>query len=182
MPSKLLQPPKKKSKVSHPPIQIVDKNDKPIGEASMSEAHDKGLIHRIVRVMVENPKGQILLQKRSPEVARWPNCWDNSAAGHVDVGEEYLTAAKRELDEEIGIKDAELEQIGEYYTDSKYTWGHLKRFNRVYKIVVESTPKNLQADEVSAVKWVSVVEAKKLVKSKPDEVTDGLADVLARFY
>jgi len=32
-----------------------------------------------------------------------PNCWDSSAAGHVDAGEDYLACAIRELEEELGI-------------------------------------------------------------------------------
>lgn len=169
--------------MAHLPIQIVDENDKPIGQADMPEAHKKGLIHRIVRVMVENHKGEILVQKRSPKMRRWPNCWDNSAAGHVDVGEDYLTAAKRELAEELGIDNVELQEIDTYFTDVKLADDViLKRFNRLYKIKVDDTPKNLQADEVTEVKWMTVDEAKKLVKASPDSVTDGLQDVLERYY
>jgi 16S rRNA (adenine1518-N6/adenine1519-N6)-dimethyltransferase len=38
--------------------------------------------------------------------------WDSSAAGHLDAGEEYESAARRELSEELGINDAKLIHVG----------------------------------------------------------------------
>lgn len=168
--------------MTHLPIQIVDENDKPINQASIIEAHEKGLIHRVVRIMVEDGKGNILLQKRSKHMLRWPNCWDNSAAGHVDASEDYLTAAKRELFEEIGIKAHQLVEMGTYYTDTKYQGYILRRFNRVYRVYIEETPTQLDPNEVKEVEWFTLDEVKSLIKDVPIEVTDGLQDVVARYY
>ncbi|MFM2381971.1 MAG: hypothetical protein RLZZ76_738 [Candidatus Parcubacteria bacterium] len=33
-----------------------------------------------------------------------PGRWDNSAAGHVDAGEDYSRAVLREAEEEIGVR------------------------------------------------------------------------------
>ena len=41
-----------------------------------------------------------------------PGVWDSSAAGHLDAGEDYATAARRELQEELGITDAPLIRLG----------------------------------------------------------------------
>ena len=79
----------------HPPIQIVDNNDKPIRGATLADAQAKGLIHRSVLICVEDESGNILLQKRGPETSIYPNCWDISSSGYVDEGEEYLEAAQR---------------------------------------------------------------------------------------
>lgn len=70
--------------MSYIPIQIVDEDDQPLGPASKHEAWEKGLLHRIVSILVENKDGQLLLQKRGPLVAISPDIWDSSAAGHVD--------------------------------------------------------------------------------------------------
>jgi len=69
-----------------------------LGEVSVPEAHQKGLLHRISVVYLTNNKNQILIQKRSD------GRLDHSAAGHVDVGESYLAAAERELEEELGVR------------------------------------------------------------------------------
>jgi isopentenyl-diphosphate delta-isomerase type 1 len=162
-------------------ILIVDNNDKPIGNETMKKARAEGLIHRIVRVMVEDSKGRVLLQKRTNKVL-WPHAWDNSAAGHVDADEEYLPAAKRELFEEIGIKTDELQDMGTYFTDTVQDGRILKRFNRVYRLIKDDAPTDVHNEEVAEVKWFTVEEAKKLIKEHPDKVTDGLSDVITRYY
>ena len=168
--------------IQHAPILIVDKDDNPIGEAGLYEAHEKGLIHRIVRIMVEDGKGNILLQKRSAQMKRWPHCWDNSVAGHVDSGEDYDVAAKRELFEELGIKNLRLTELGTYFTDKPLDNINLKRFNRVYKVKVSKTPKVIDPDEVDEVKWFSIDGAKKLIRDSENKVTYGLKDVIERYY
>src|SRR5258708_3076322 len=115
------------------PIQIVNDKDEPIGEASMDEAHSHGLLHPIVMVKVVDVKGNILLQKRGPKVATHPNHWDISSAGHVDAGEEYLEAARRELQEEIGLKDVELTKLGYFRSNDIFQGRILNRFKTIYK-------------------------------------------------
>ncbi len=163
------------------PIAIVDENNVVVGSASIDEARKRGLIRRVARVMIENPQGELLLQKRTAKML-FPNCWDNSAAGHVDAGEDYIVAAKRELFEEVGMLADELEEIGNYYSDSVQGDMILKGFNRVYKIVTDEAPTEVQNDEVAEVKWFTLEEVKKLIKQHPDKVTDGLVDVMQRYY
>lgn len=160
---------------------IVDEHDVPIGEASMDEAQAKGLYHRIVRINLEDSTGRILLQKRSATVNS-PNRWDHSAAGHVDADEEYMRAAERELQEELGIS-VKLEEVGEY--QSRQTYGNrvLNRFNRVYRAVIDAdTHFILQPEEVSEVKWLTRDEIRRLIKDAPDDVTDGIVATMNRFY
>jgi isopentenyl-diphosphate delta-isomerase len=166
------------------PILIVDEHDKPVGSASKQEAWDKGLWHRIVRITLEDGKGNVLLQHRTPTKDIYPNCWDNSAAGHVDAGEEYETAAYRELHEELGLQGIVLEEVGAY-TD-KHVWHGLKmnRFVKVYKAVVgsDTAPKTPEPDKIDDVRWFTIADAKKMVQDDPDHVTDGLAQVMTKFY
>ena len=46
---------------------------------------------------------QILLQKRSQTKDSFPGCLDTSSAGHLDAGEDFDAAARRELKEELGV-------------------------------------------------------------------------------
>lgn len=165
----------------HPPLQVVDENDNPTGVASRDEIVEEGLYHRISRIMLTNPEGKILLQKRSMHVF-FPGLWDHSAAGHVDGGEDYITAAKREMLEEIGVEGIELEEAAYYKTEEMLEGYNMKRFNKLYRGKIDSTPSNLNKEEVDHVTWFTLAEIKEMIKSQPDELTVGLKYVIDRFY
>lgn len=167
----------------HPAIQIVDENDKPIGKASISDARRKGLWHRIVRIMVEDINGRLLLQKRAASMHTYPGCWDASAAGHVDAGEDCLSSAKRELAEETGLNTEHLEEIASYKTEGQYKNQIVRRFNKTYKTVVDSGYKfSPNPKEVAELKWFSTQETKRLIRDNPKKVTDGLREIMERYY
>ena len=167
--------------MGYPPVTFVDEDDNVLGAAPLPEVREKGQIHRIARIMVEDGEANILLQKRSPNV-KWPNCWDNSAAGHVDEGEDYDQAAHREMFEEIGLK-ADLTELGKYYSENQINKWVLKRFNVAYKTVVhKDVQTKLQPEEVTEVKWFSLQEVKDLIKKHPEKTTDGLREVIKRYY
>ena len=74
-----------------------------------SLVHRDGDLHGSVRIYIfrkryNSKKIEILLQKRSDNKDSFPGCFDVSSAGHVDVGEEFIDAAVRELKEELGIE------------------------------------------------------------------------------
>lgn len=168
--------------MTHLPILVVDENDQPVGKASFDEADAQGLIRRIVRLMLENNKGQVLLQKRSKTEMVYPGSWDNSASGHVDFGETNDQALMREACEELGIKDFKPKKIGHYYNEAMRDKLKIKKFNHVYKSYYESTPINYGKDEVDEVAWFDIKELKKLIKSEPDLFTDGVIDTISRYY
>ena len=161
---------------------IVDENDRPVSQATKQEAWKKGLIHRVVRVMIEDSQGQVLLQHRTPTKDIFPNCWDNSAAGHVNAGEDYKQAAGRELKEELGLEGLTLTEIGRYRSDETWKGHRFNRFNRVYKVKTSVVPAKLEEGKVDDAQWFSLEEVKRLVRDRPDKVTDGLRQVIAQYY
>lgn len=164
-------------------ILIVNDKDQPIGEAKNEEVLKLGLIHRVARVMIEDGEENILLQKRADDMRFYPKCWDTSAGGRVDAGEINEFAASRELFEEIGIKAKNLDYLGSYFTDYTYEKQNIKRFNHTYKKVLsKNIITKLNPLEVSQVKWFSVSEIKKMITECPNKVTDGLTDVIKRYY
>ncbi|MEO0793587.1 MAG: NUDIX domain-containing protein [Verrucomicrobiota bacterium] len=84
-------------------FDVVDENDQVIDQATRGFVHAQGLRHRAVHILVYNSDGQLYLQKRSMNKDQMPGAWTTSASGHVDAGESYDEAAKRELEEELGI-------------------------------------------------------------------------------
>ena len=84
-------------------FDVVDEEDRVVGRELRSVVHGQGLRHRAVHILVRDPNGRILLQKRSTTKDMNPRKWDSSASGHLVAGETYDQAAVRELKEELDI-------------------------------------------------------------------------------
>ncbi len=161
-------------------ITIVDKDNREIGIEDMHKAHKEGHIHRVVRVFVFNSKGQLFLQKRSLKMTNFPGLWCESVGGHVDEGEDNLTAAKRETKEEIGLEGVELSEFGTYYTETSIPDRELKRFNTLYTCTSDK-PLSLDPGEVASGKWVTLDELDALIAEHPEKYTSGLIEALSYY-
>ena len=86
-------------------IDILDKNGIKTGQiATREEAHRNALWHRIAAVTCVDSKNRVLIQQRSMLKAKNPGKWDIfSAAGHLTTGQDSLSAAAREISEEIAV-------------------------------------------------------------------------------
>ena len=111
-------------------FNVVDETDRVVGMETRAVVHATGLRHRAVHIFVFNARDEIFLQKRSPWKDKHPGKWDSSAAGHLDSGEEYATAAARELVEELGIKDElpALQEIGSLPASEETGWEFIRIF------------------------------------------------------
>src|SRR5450432_314688 len=86
-------------------FDIVDARDEVIGRELRGVVHARGLWHRAIHVLIFDGAGRVFLQKRSKSKDTAPGLWDSSCSGHVDSGEDYDSAAQRELGEELGLKN-----------------------------------------------------------------------------
>ncbi|RFC46123.1 MAG: 16S rRNA (adenine1518-N6/adenine1519-N6)-dimethyltransferase [Verrucomicrobia bacterium] len=85
-------------------FDVVDDANVVIGQQTRGVVHRERLKHRAVHVFLFHRNGDLFLQRRSRLKDVAPGRWDSSAAGHLDVGEAYGDAARRELTEELGIE------------------------------------------------------------------------------
>lgn len=149
-------------------IDIIDENGNPTGEIiSRDNVHEKGILHRSVHIWVireQDGRIEVLLQKRSDNKESFPGMFDTSSAGHVSAGEDSLTSAIREMAEELGIKvtSDQLHRIGETHIQyEKVFHNRLYRDNELAEVYVyRETVRNLnlQASEVSEVRWFDLDE------------------------
>jgi isopentenyldiphosphate isomerase len=133
-------------------VVVVNDKDEIIGTMPREEAHRNGTPHRIVVVYLENDKKEILVQ------IRMYGHLDHSSAGHVDPGETYLEAAKRELKEELGVDGVDLTEVGNGRSDevSSHDNSHRIHVFKIFKCV--ASPLKLQEDEVNDVYWADPKE------------------------
>ena len=103
-----------------PDLILVDESDREIGTGDAIECHSgEGILHRAFTILVSNPRGDVLIQKRSAAKRLWPSTWEASCSGHPLPGEEMVTAAEKRLREELGI-EAALDDIGKFTYHARY--------------------------------------------------------------
>jgi len=165
-----------------PPLPIFDEDDQQIGEAMLEEILNKGLLHRVIHVIIEDENGRVLLQKRSMNVRTDPGAWDFSVGGYVDPGENYEQSAVRELSEELGLKNVKLESLGVHRQNLKIHELNVKRFSGDFRVVVSpDTEFAIDPEETSEVRWFTVAELEKLVSDR-DNIPDFFANWLKDRY
>ena len=123
-----------------------------IGRALRSECHgNPALLHHTSHVVIFHPDGErLLLQKRSRNKDIQPGKWDTAVGGHVDCGEDYLTAARRELREELGVSEFPGEL--RYLFDSKIRNSIESEDVRVYGLTFAG-PFRFQTEEIDEIRF-----------------------------
>lgn len=149
----------------YPNITAVNDKDEVVGYFQLFDAIGQGLRRRISAVFILNSAGHILIQRRSALVLS-PNLLDFSAAGHVNEGDDYLSSARSELIEELGIKNVDMELVTEPFKI-------LDMYVSVFKAVApDDTVISISPEEVSGVHWVSLEELNELIQRHPSQFSE----------
>jgi isopentenyl-diphosphate delta-isomerase len=126
-----------------------------------------GLLHGAAHMWLwrcRNGQVEVLLQRRAPGMLTFPGKWDISAAGHIDGGEEPLTTAVREIQEELGLHIAQRDLLFVFQHRLQLTLDNgliENEYRWVYLVEITGSPMlGLEKDEVSAAKWVPLAQLK----------------------
>lgn len=152
-------------------VILVTDSDEPIGEMEKMDAHLKGRLHRAISVFIFNSKGELLLQKRAEHKYHSGGLWTNTCCSHPRPGEETLAAAKRRLDEEMGM-EAEIKHSFSF----KYK-AHLDNelieheFDHVFTGITDVTP-IINPEEVSDYTYLNIEDIQREIEDKPNNYTE----------
>ena len=115
--------------------------------------------HLVVHVWIRNSKGEWLISQRAASRPTFPLKWE-CVGGSVTAGEDSLTGAIREAEEEVGVKLDPAQgrlvssNVRECFQDIKDDWLFL------YDGPVDLA--NATTDEVADIRWMSVEEIRQL--------------------
>lgn len=158
-------------------FEIVDENENIIGKAPRSECHkNPKFLHRSAGVFVFNSKGELLMERRSMLKDMGGGQWSISSWGHLDIGEDYEHAAKRELKEELGI-DAPIRPLFKFTIRKSYE----SEIVQMYEAGHEG-PFRPNTEEISELKFFGLGRLKSEMKKHPEEFTDACHDVMEEYF
>lgn len=141
-------------------LDVVNDNDKKVGTATKERVYKEKLPHRVVHVLLLRPDFQeVFLQIRSLKKSYLPGYYCTSAGGHVQAGETYVQAARRELYEELGIT-SRLRLVYRFlYTDNNH-----KRYISVFIAITDKKEVSFLDGEVMEGKFMSLPKAASLIR------------------
>ena len=158
----LRQKKKQKTLVNEEWVPLVDEQGKVTGQAPRSQVHNGSkLLHPVVHLHVLNKNGSILIQKRPANKLIQPGKWDTAVGGHISAGETLEQALKKEVFEEIGLKEfsAKLQKV--------YKWESEVEAELIYLFTTyDYKGFGIQSDEVEELRfWTKKQVEKNLGKA-----------------
>ena len=118
-------------------LPIVDTEGRVTGSATRGKCHGGSMwLHPVVHLHVFDMHGRIYLQKRPDWKEIQPGKWDTAVGGHVDYGEDIVSALRREAREELGLTDICPEFVTRYIFESDRE----RELVYAYRVTTDLTP------------------------------------------
>jgi isopentenyl-diphosphate delta-isomerase len=151
-------------------VILVDENDVAIGVMEKQQAHQQGLLHRAISVLVFNTNGELLLQQRAAHKYHSPLLWTNTCCSHPRPGESTENAATRRLIEEMGMS-TDLEKKWSFTYKTSFENGLIEHeFDHVY-FGHTDTPPNINPEEVHAYRYITLAQLEMELAQVPEKFT-----------
>src|SRR5262249_54572755 len=135
-------------------------------QAPRSVVHANHWLHRAVHIFVFNSKGELLVHRRSATKDEAPLKLTSSASGHLSAGEDYATAAVRELEEELGLTSP-VEYLGIFPANGPETSYEHRGF---YRAVTDQTP-TFDPGEILSGDYYTLAAIDQMIAKDPDDFT-----------
>jgi len=176
-------------------LDVLDENGIKTGQVlPRKEVHKQGLWHRIIVVAIVNEKNEILIQQRSHDKDKNPDMWDISVTGHLSAGQDSLSAAAREISEEVSVSlgySVDVKDFRYMFSFRKEQYVNENHYDRQFYdffILRQSGLNNenikFQTSEVQAIKFATMAEIndmrEKGLMVERDECYDCLSEYLFR--
>lgn len=134
-------------------LDLVDARDVVVDRMRRSEVYARGLNNfRVVNAFVVNSDSELWIPRRAAHKRLFPGALDVSVGGHVESGEDYATAFRREALEEIRL-DVDASGFREIARLSPVEHP-VSAFMRLYAIDSDSEP-DFNRDDFTEAFWLS---------------------------
>jgi isopentenyl-diphosphate delta-isomerase len=160
----------------------VDGRDRVLGTGGKIEVHQDGELHRAFSILVFDPEGRLLLQRRADCKYHFARLWSNTCCGHPRPGESTQRAAVRRLEEELGFAAPLAEHTELVYRAGDPVSGLVEHeYLHVFRGVFAGTPRP-DPLEVGDWRWLSLTGVAAALARDPAAFTPWFALLFERLY
>ncbi|GAA4822983.1 isopentenyl-diphosphate Delta-isomerase [Algivirga pacifica] len=151
-------------------VILVNEKDEVIGYKEKLQAHMDGDLHRAFSVLLFNKKGEMLIHQRAFDKYHSGGLWTNTCCSHPKAGEDIVSAGRRRLMEEMGIK-AEVKHLYHFIYKAPFQNGLTEHeLDHVLIGNFEGVPQP-NPEEVATYRWVSKDILEEEIKAQPEQFT-----------
>lgn len=162
-------------------VVLVNEENEVLGLMPKMEAHEKGMLHRAISILLYNSQGEMLIQQRAKTKYHWPLIWSNAVCSHPRENESFQEAAERRLKEELNIR-CSLEEIYRfvYKAQDEQTGLIEHEYDVVYKGIYDGdVPFNL--DEIESIRWIALDSLSQEIENEPEKFSFWFKEILKKF-
>jgi isopentenyl-diphosphate delta-isomerase type 1 len=150
-------------------VVLVDEQNTVLGTHDKNDVHtDHTPLHRGFSFFLFNSKHELLLTRRALTKKTFPGVWTNTVCGHPAPDEQVVDAAKRRLQDEMGITNIDIKEVSPYRYRFADASGIVE--NEICPILVgfgDVTPK-INEQEVASWKWIGWQEFLRDIEIHPE--------------
>ena len=160
-------------------VQLVDEAGNGIGTALKLEAHEgAGRLHRAISVLLFSPSGSLILQRRASSKYHFAEKWANTCCSHPLGEETPLDAARRALQNELGMQAELAEQFTFSYAATDEESGLTEReYDHVFVGVTQAWP-DPNPEQVSEWRLSDPSELAREMLDEPESFVPWLEEIL----
>jgi isopentenyl-diphosphate delta-isomerase len=169
---------------SNQKVILVNDNDEPIGEIDKITAHKQAMLHRafsVFLIRLHKNNYECLLQQRAANKYHSGGLWSNTCCSHPRPNEDITNAAKRRLQEELGISISKLEKLN-YFIYKAELDNEFYEHELDHLLIGELNQETnflLDLNEVQNIKWITFTELQQQLINNPQNYTVWLSLALA---
>jgi len=147
-------------------VILVDEHDRETGMAGKTAAHRYGWRHRALSIFLFDRAGRVMMQQRAASKYHSGGLWSNTCCSHSRPGEGTASAARRRLQEEMGI-DCELSEMFSFVYRANLPNGLIEHeYDHVFFGRYDGEPV-INRDEADDWKWMTMSSLEADIKKRP---------------
>lgn len=146
-------------------LDYVDENDNVLGQEEKGKVKERKLNYRIVHIWIFDAEGKLLICQRPSNRKDYAGLWTSTAGGHVQAGESYEKAIRREAFEELGVH---LQLKRAFKMDYLHPRGN-HVFIDLWTAQLPKEKLHFDTEEIVASQFVSIPDLRKEMQQHPEK-------------